>query len=119
MSASGQKKIRLAYVASAHLLIGMEFLRAAFTTSISEFDSAFGTLLAISVTMACVADSAALGRPMVHGARFPFLVVWPLTVPVYVLRSRGWWGIAVLIMHMAILFGHVLACAITRILVAI
>ena len=116
MSIAGQKKIRTGFVVGAYLLATMGLLRATFVDRRSEFDGAFGTILAIVVTMACVADSVVIGRPIVHGARFPFMAIWPAAAPIYILRSRGWWGVVVLFIHLAILLGVLVACAIARVL---
>ena len=119
MSVAGQKKIRTGFVVGAYLLAAMGFLRATFVDRTSEFDAVFGPILAILVTMACVADSMVLGCPIVHGARFPFMAIWPAAAPIYLLRSRGWWGLVVLFIHLGILLGVVVACAIARVLVPV
>jgi hypothetical protein len=93
MSANSQKSIRLAYIAAAYLAFIFLMLRAAFLPQQTASDDVVATGLAVFVTMACVADSAVLGRPIVFGARFPFAITWPVALPVYLLLSRGWWGI--------------------------
>jgi hypothetical protein len=53
-------------------------------------------VIAVLVTMTCVADARAQGRPMLEPARLAMLLACPVAVPVYLLWSRGWWGLAVL-----------------------
>ena len=63
----------------------------------------------VLVTMTCVFDAAALGRPWAFGARLPFLIVWPFTMPLYIIRSRGWWGCVLLLIHVALLVAILVA----------
>ncbi len=71
----------------------------------SVTDYLFGTCLAIFVTMACVADSAVLGRAIPFEVRLPFSVTWGASMPIYLLRARGWWGALFLLVHLGLLFG--------------
>jgi hypothetical protein len=80
-------------------------------------DYLFGTTLALTVTMTCVYDAAVLGRPWANGARLPFLVVWPIALPAYCIRSRGWWGCVVLLIHVSLVIAIVVAISIIVVVV--
>src|SRR5438874_13525186 len=103
MSALSQRKVRLAYLVTAYLFFVMAVARTAVVGRETSPDFLVGTTLAFLVTMTCVADAGARGRPMPLGVRFPFMIVWPIATPVYVLRSRGWWGLLIIIIHAAVL----------------
>jgi hypothetical protein len=109
------KRIRLAYIVAACLTFAFVMVRAALVRQETVSDFLFGTSLAVFVTMACVADSAMLGRPIAFEVRFPFAATWPVALPAYLLRSRGWWGLAV----MLIIFGAVIGTAIAVGIVAV
>lgn len=112
MPASALKRIRLAYIVAASLTFAFVMFRAAFVRQGALSDFLFGTSLAVFVTMACVADSALLGRPIAFEVRFPFAATWPVALPAYLLRSRGWMGFAVLLVILGAVIGTAIAFAI-------
>ena len=67
----------------------------------------FGAAVGVLVTMACVYDAAVLGCPWSLGVRLPFLVVWPVAMPLYIVRSRGWWGCLLLLIHGSVLLATI------------
>src|SRR5690242_15521817 len=105
MSINSQKRIRLAYIAASYFAFIFVMIRTMSVPQGSGSDPLFGTALAVFVTMACVADSAALGRPIAFEVRLPFAVTWPVTLPIYLLRSRGWWGVLILLTIVGSLIG--------------
>jgi hypothetical protein len=111
MSTISQKRIRLAYIAAAYLMFAFVVIRAPIVPQGSASDPLFSTALAVFVTMACVADSAVLKRPIAFEVRMPFAVTWPASLPIYLLRSRGWWGGAVLLALLGSLIVLSIACA--------
>jgi hypothetical protein len=66
--------------------------------------------------MVCASDAAVLGKPWAFGVRLPFLILWPVTTPLYVVRSRGWWGCVLLMIHGSLLFAISFAVAIIAVL---
>jgi len=106
------KRIRLAYIAAAWLTFAFVIFRAFFVRQEGLSDYLFATALAVFVTMACVADAAVLGRPIAFEVRFPFAMTWPAALPIYLLRSRGWWGLAVLAAILGAVIGTAISCAI-------
>ncbi len=103
MSILSQKRIRRAYIVASYLTLMFFVFRAAFVPQKAIADVIFGAILSIFVTMACVADSAVLGRAIPFEVRLPFSVTWAASMPIYLLRSRGWWGLLFLLTHVALL----------------
>lgn len=72
-------------------------------------ESRFHTLFAlVSQTLMagiCVVDSRLRKRPIVFTAQAALFFLWPVAVPVYLIWSRGWRGILVLAVWVAILAG--------------
>ncbi len=106
------KRIRLAYIAASYLTFAFLMFRAPFVHQEALSDYLFATSLAVFVTMACVADSAVLGRPIAFEVRLPFAITWPAALPIYLLRSRGWWGLAILLTILGVLIGTAIACVV-------
>jgi hypothetical protein len=75
-------------------------------------DYVSGSILAVLITMTCAYDAALLGRPWAFGARLPFLTTWPVSTPLYLIRSRGWWGCILLLIHVALTVALVVAIAV-------
>src|SRR5262245_16601103 len=115
MSRMAHKQIRLAYIIAAWLTFASVMFRAFLVRQEGLSDSLFATALAVFVTMACVADAGVLGRPMAFEVRFPFAATWPVALPIYLLRSRGWWGLAVLVAIFGAVIGTAIFCAIAGI----
>jgi hypothetical protein len=82
----------------------------AFVRRESTTDGLISSTIAVLIAMTCAYDAAVLGRPWAMGERFAFAIVWPVALPIYIIRSRGWWGCALLLIHAAAL--SLVACAI-------
>ena len=103
MSAVANRRLRLAYPAASYLALLMVVTRSLIVQNDDWILRLFATILAVLVTMACVYDAAVRRCPWAFGVRFPFLAVWPLSMPLYVVRSRGWWGCVLLLIHVSVL----------------
>ncbi|MBI3866765.1 MAG: hypothetical protein HY290_33205 [Planctomycetia bacterium] len=112
MTPASNRRLRLAYLVAGYLSFLMAVVRTPFAGDNRPVDFLFGTALAVMVTMTCVFDGAVLNRPWAMGVRFPFLIVWPIALPLYIIRSRGWWGCALLLIHAVALFFVVAVIAI-------
>jgi len=115
MSRMAHKRIRLAYIVAAWLTFAFVMFRAFLVRQEGLSDYLFSTSFAVFVTMACVADAAVLGQPIAFEVRFPFAMTWPAALPIYLLRSRGWWGLAVLVAIFGGVIGTAIFCAIAGI----
>ena len=99
------KRIRLAYIVASYLTFVFVMFRAGFAPQEAASDILYAFALAVFVTMAGVADSAMLGRPIAFEVRFPFAITWPAALPIYLLRSRGWWGVVVVLAILGLVIG--------------
>jgi hypothetical protein len=104
MTVASCRKIRFAYILAAYFLL-LAFAAHSLLERRAGFqDNVIGMTLGALVTMACAYDAAVLLRPWALGLRFAFLVFWPVALPLYILRTRGWWGALLLFLHFAVLF---------------
>jgi len=104
MSVAACRKLRLAYLLAAYGLLVPLMLHILLTGRDSLIGNGFALAWTVSVTMACAYDAASLGRPWTLGTRFPFWLCLPVTLPLYVVRAHGWWGVLFLFLHFALLF---------------
>lgn len=62
-----------------------------------------GILLALAmasaVTYLCIVDSRIVGRPIVQSVHWIMFVTWPVAAPIYLIYSRRWRGVALLLLH--------------------
>ena len=114
MSILAQKQIRLAYIAASYLTLTCCIFRAVLVSQATASDYFVGACLAVFVTMACVADSAVQGRAIPFEVRLPFSVTWGASLPIYLLRARGWWGALFLLVHLGLLIWVIITCAIAN-----
>lgn len=56
-------------------------------------------LLAFVLTWWVIADASAQGHPIPLFSRNWLILVWGVAVPCYLLWSRGWWGLCLLLLH--------------------
>jgi len=110
---TSQKALRLVLLLTTFILIGMLSARIGFAPLESSFDILVVQVVIVLVTMTCVADGRARGRPMVEAARLATLLVCPIAVPIYLLWSRGWWGLPVMMLLLVLLTGVIVAGAVT------
>jgi len=116
MSPASNKRLRTAYLLASYLVLLFTITHTFVAQRNIANDYFYETTLAVLVTMTCAYDAAVRGRPWAFGARLPFLVVWPVATPLYIIRSRGWWGCVLLLIHLAALFAIVIALAIVAVL---
>jgi hypothetical protein len=64
-------------------------------------DVLLGLVFAVLIAMICVADSRALGRPILESLRWVLYLTLPVSVFVYMTWSRGTRGLLVLLGHLA------------------
>lgn len=119
MSAITNRRLRVAYLVGTYLFLFMAVARAVIVGKESAGDALVGATLAVLITMICVYDAAVLGRPWAMGVRFSFLIFWPLAVPVYIIRSRGWWGCVVILLHAGVLFVGMIVCVVLYVVLQI
>jgi hypothetical protein len=50
--------------------------------------------MASAATMGCIVDASTRGGYYPHSFRWITMVLWPIAVPIYVLRTRKWAGLA-------------------------
>lgn len=112
MSAASNRRLRLAYLVVSYLALFMTLTHAGIGRQGGSADYLFGSALAVLITMTCAYDASVLGRPWAIGVRLPFLIVWPVAMPLYLIRSRGWRGCLMLLIHVIVLAGIVVAVAI-------
>jgi hypothetical protein len=62
-----------------------------------------GILLALAmasaVTYLCIVDSRIVGRPIVQSVHWIMFFTWPIAAPIYLIYSRGWRGVVLLLLH--------------------
>lgn len=115
MSIRALKFVRLGLLLAGYLLLAMWCLPAALATGGPRHEFLLGVSLAFVVSTTCLVDARIVGRGLVCPARAALFVAWPFAMPVYVLWSRGWWGLVVLL----ILGGAALAVAFSSAIVGV
>ncbi|MGQ0636786.1 MAG: hypothetical protein ACT4QC_19415 [Planctomycetaceae bacterium] len=116
MSLSTLKSVRLGLIAAAYLGFATICAHALLTSQRSRIDIFLALVVATFVSLACVADARILRRPLACPVRAALFFFWPIALPVYLLWSRGWWGLAIVLIHGTVGFGVVMICAIAAVL---
>ncbi|MHC4970712.1 MAG: hypothetical protein ACYTG3_00085 [Planctomycetota bacterium] len=100
MDARSLRRFRLGFLLIAYVLFALRGARDATLPEPCLSDLAMAFLAAIAVTKACVMDSRLVGKPLPRAARWVMFFTWPLAVPVYLVWSRGWVGLAWIAAHL-------------------
>lgn len=95
------KRRRLLLIVSAFLLMAGVTFRSALTQTDEWTDRVFNWLAIILAVLACVADSRALGRPVIRSFQWQILLFWPISLVFYLQWSRGPWGLVVFLILLA------------------
>jgi hypothetical protein len=93
----------MAYLVAFYLAFLIAVTRSVIVLREDIIHHLFAATVGVLVTMACVFDAAVRRQPWAFGVRFPFLISWPVAMPLYIIRSRGWWGCVVLLIHVSVL----------------
>jgi hypothetical protein len=112
MSSASNKRLRTAYLVASYLAFLIALTRSMIVLKDDALNSLFAATVGVLVTMACVFDAAVLDRPWAFGVRLPFLIVWPFATPLYIIRSRGWRGCVILLIHACFLFAMIVAAGV-------
>ncbi|HWB21094.1 MAG TPA: hypothetical protein VG711_12385 [Phycisphaerales bacterium] len=94
------KTQRVIFVMAFYMLLAMWTARYDVFLQRALVDVMLWVSIAFSAALACIADSKVRSRPMVHSAKLGLLVYWPVTVPVYLVWSRGWRGLVWIGVHL-------------------
>jgi hypothetical protein len=62
-------------------------------------DILISLFLSVSFALVCAIDSRLRGKPLPIIAPLLIAVLWPLAVPMYLVGSRGWRGLRLLLLH--------------------
>lgn len=87
------RRLRLALLIFIHVMIIVSGTYAATENARSGVSYLVGIVLACAAVLACVDDARVRGRPILPIVQFLMLFVWPLSVILYLIGSRGWRGI--------------------------
>jgi hypothetical protein len=99
MDSTTLRRFRLGFVLIAYAVFVLQGFRNAVGAEPSLSGLAIAVLAAVAVTKACIMDSRLIGKPLPRAARWITFFLWPLAVPVYLLWSRGWMGLAWIFVH--------------------
>jgi hypothetical protein len=108
-SLSSLKLVRAGLLVALLLVAALVGVRAVFMVPDSRFNTLLALVLSTLVSGACVVDSKILNRQVVFIAQAALFFLWPFAAPIYLIWSRGWRGVIVLIVCVTILFGTFIA----------
>ena len=93
------------YLAFAYFAVGLLGLRMGL---IKERDPIPGlaliAIIQLSLAYACIADSRVRGRPLIRTTRWITVLFFVYATSFYVIWSRRFWGILVLLIHLVLLY---------------
>ena len=96
------KTQRAVLLLAFYLGVELACIRATLFVEQTRADLALAVCICILITLACIADSKVIGKPMAHAAKWVMPFIWPIAAPIYLLWSRGWRGFIPLLVHLVI-----------------
>lgn len=90
---SAVRRLRLALLIFIHVMILVASVHAAARNTRDGTGYLIAIMLACAAVMACVNDARVRGKPILPIVQFLMLFVWPVSVILYLIASRGWRGI--------------------------
>ena len=86
---------RRGLIGMAYVALFLDALANAFPVSpISHL--LLSLVIAYFISVACIADAAALGRRIPFGCQWQLFCLWPIGVPIYLVRYRKWRGLGLM-----------------------
>ena len=99
MSADLRTRHRRLLAIGLYVLAGLCGVAAALRPSHGALQFLLWAAVGSAMTGWCVVDSRILGRPVIRTFYFLIFITWPLAVPIYLIWSRKWRGLAPMCVH--------------------
>jgi predicted neutral ceramidase superfamily lipid hydrolase len=97
-----------------YFLFALWGLRRAFFADLQPADFIISLVLSAAMVKYCVLDSRWRGKPLMHSYHWIIFFTWPISVPIYLYRTRGIAGIGLVILHtLCLIFVFYAAFALT------
>ena len=118
MSDGSPKTFKKVVVVFIYLLIALWGVRRALLQEMRPIDLIICVTISFLMVQFCVIDSRIRGKPVLHSFRWMIFFTWPISVPIYLLWSRGVKGIGPTVLYvLSIILTQVLAFHVTGYLI--
>ena len=87
-------------IGAYYVLMGFWTIRACVLDRHAGIDLILTICISLSATLACIADSKLIARPMPHAAKWVMFFFWPIAVPIYLIWSRRARGFLYILVHL-------------------
>lgn len=89
MNDRSQILFRRILVVSAYLLLVLSGIRGMFFHQPQAIDLILSISMSVVIVKYCIVDSKLRGRPLLRSYHWLIFFTWPLSLPIYLLSSRG------------------------------
>ena len=84
---------RWAYVIVIYALVLLSAIHSMLTDGNDGASMGFSLATTFGVVLCCITDARLRGRSILHIVQFLMLIAWPISLMIYLLWSRRWWGL--------------------------
>jgi hypothetical protein len=99
MAEASGRALRNAMLATIYLAAALYGVKTGATATQTGSSIVMSLCIGILMTLFAAEDSRVMGRPLPHTARWIVYFLWPIAVPVVVLRTRGAKGLPIFLLH--------------------
>ncbi len=86
-----------------YFLFALSGVRAAAVPDGAPIDLLMMIVMAMTATAWVTMDARKAGKPIIRSFHWVIFLTWPLAVPIFVIRSRRWVGLLLVLLHGAML----------------
>lgn len=106
MRIESQKKYRVFLISFAYLIMVMMGIRLGISPDgmPKEREYFYSLMLALVLTHVCIVDGKIIGKPLSIFNYWIVFWLYSIAVPVCIIRSRGWTGLKIVIVHFIALY---------------
>ena len=87
------------FVGCLYFLAVILAVRAAFELESGPTDLLIRLMVPLMMARTCAVDARLMGKPIHLLRQWHILLAWPVALPICLVRSRGWRGLGLLVVH--------------------
>jgi hypothetical protein len=97
------RQVRTLLLGSLYVLAFLGGVHAALTSQSGVVQLGLTALFASTLAMWCIADSKVVGKPMLISFQWLMFLIWPVSVPAYLMWTRRLRGLGLAMLHALLL----------------
>ncbi len=100
MQMESQRRYRTFLIVLVYLIVAIYGVGLSYSFEVNQRDFLYSVIIAFVLTQICIVDGKISGNPLLPNTYWLVLILFPVAVPVLIIRAHGIKGAGILIIHL-------------------